>query len=341
MSQSPSGPPETGSRFAKSSARLRSTGGLDSHCRGSPLEGWLNIIRAECRNCRSRPILFPQFAPPYCRSPHTGWPIAARCARIWCVRPVSSRTHNNVVRGSCSTTRKWVTAARPWSVRVDTTVRRTRSRPIGASIVPLSAVGRPSTRARYSRVIRCSRIIRRRALCISSDFATTSNPEVSRSSRCTIPARSGSGPPAARPASAAARVGPRWPGAGWITTPGGLSTTSRQSSSNTTSKVTSPRGTGGPSTSATATESPGASRWFFGRVRPSTVTAPASIRRCAAARDGAAPRVARNASSRTPASPGSAVNAPLSAPPGGPVSAAPRPRTAAPPRRSRCRRRPR
>ena len=63
--------------------------------------------------------------------------------------------------------------------------------------------------------------------------ATTSRPEVSRSSRWTIPARTGSSPPAARPASAWARVPVRCPRAGCTTTPAGLSTTSRCSSSKT------------------------------------------------------------------------------------------------------------
>ena len=36
---------------------------------------------------------------PYSGSPATGWPIACRCARIWCVRPVSRRTRSSVVLG--------------------------------------------------------------------------------------------------------------------------------------------------------------------------------------------------------------------------------------------------
>ena len=67
------------------------------------------------------------------------------------MRPVSSRTRSSVVAGSRSITSKWVTAWRGRSLRVDTTVRRERSRPIGASMVPLSVSRRPVTSARYSR----------------------------------------------------------------------------------------------------------------------------------------------------------------------------------------------
>ena len=44
-----------------------------------PVNGWRNSSRAACRNCRSRPY---SPAVPYCGSPHTGWPIAARWTRI-------------------------------------------------------------------------------------------------------------------------------------------------------------------------------------------------------------------------------------------------------------------
>ena len=66
--------------------------------------------------------------------------------------------------------------------------------------------GRPSTSARYSRRISRSRSASWSARCTSSDLATTSRPEVSRSRRWTMPGRHGSAPPAARPASAWASV---------------------------------------------------------------------------------------------------------------------------------------
>ena len=96
-----------------------------------------------------------QPARPYSGSPATGWPIASRWARIWCVRPVSSRTRRSVK----SRERR----ARPRSASRPRAARRCRSRsgcgtrrsrPSGASIVPARAAGRPSTSARYSRVIR-------------------------------------------------------------------------------------------------------------------------------------------------------------------------------------------
>ena len=53
--------------------------------------GLVNAMRHACRKIRSR---VPDWrAPaPYRRSPATGWPRLARCARIWCVRPVPIRT---------------------------------------------------------------------------------------------------------------------------------------------------------------------------------------------------------------------------------------------------------
>ena len=54
---------------------------------------------------RSRP------AAPYSGSPQTGWPIACRCTRIWCVRPVSRRTRSSVACGSARSISKCVIAA--------------------------------------------------------------------------------------------------------------------------------------------------------------------------------------------------------------------------------------
>ena len=92
---------------------------------------------------------------------------------------------------------------------------------------PMRDGGRPSTSARYSRVIarRCSAAFSAR--WVGSSRATTSSPDVSRSRRCTIPGRSASSPPPARPASAWTSVPVACPRAGWTTTPAGLSTTSR------------------------------------------------------------------------------------------------------------------
>ena len=150
---------------------------------------------------------------PYSGSPATGWPMASRWARIWWVRPVSSRTRSSVVAGSASSSAKCVTAPRGWSVSVLTRVRWRRSRPRGASIVPVRAGGRPSTSARYSRTSARRASASRSARWVASSRATTSSPEVSLSRRCTIPARPAS-PPAARPASAWLSVPSRCPRGG-------------------------------------------------------------------------------------------------------------------------------
>ena len=66
----------------------------------------------------------------------------------------------------------------------------------------------------------------------SGERATTIKPDVSRSRRWTMPARSSSSPPSApASASACASVPLACPGPGWTTTPAGLSTTRRCSSS--------------------------------------------------------------------------------------------------------------
>ena len=69
------------------------------------------------------------------------------------MRPVSSVTRSSVSSGSARSVSKWVTAWCGSSVSVEIRVRTRRSRPSGASIVPRRAGGRPSTSARYSRVI--------------------------------------------------------------------------------------------------------------------------------------------------------------------------------------------
>ena len=81
-------------------------------------------------------------------------------------------------------------------------LRSPRSRPIGASMVPLGASGRPSTSARYSRLARAADHSWS-ARCDRLDFATTSSPDVSRSRRWTMPARRGP----LRPPRAGERLG--------------------------------------------------------------------------------------------------------------------------------------
>ena len=163
-------------------------------------------------------------APPYCGSPQTGWPIAARCARIWCVRPVSSRTRSSVVRGQPLDRPRSGSPPRAagrcgWT----STVRRARSRPdrgVDRAALGVQTARPPAPGTRAAPRARAAAPAAPRGP--ASVLATTSRPDVSRSRRCTIPARSGSAPPAARPRSASARVGPRCPGAGCVDQPGGL-----------------------------------------------------------------------------------------------------------------------
>ena len=91
---------------------------------------------------------------------------------------------------------------------------RWRSRPMGASIRPRRERGRPRTSARYSRSSARRRTRPCSRLKASSLRATTSSPDVSRSRRWTMPARS-AGPPVARvPRSAPASVPRVVPGPG-------------------------------------------------------------------------------------------------------------------------------
>ena len=169
------------------------------------------------RRGRARPAV------PYSGSPATGCPIASRCARIWCVRPVSSRTRSSVAPGTPRSISKCVTAgARLVGVgghpRAHAAVAARAARRSSRA----APAGRPSTSARYSRVISRSAAAPCSAACTASLRATTSRPEVSRSSRCTTPARSGSSPPATRPASACTSVPGRWPARGVDDDAGGL-----------------------------------------------------------------------------------------------------------------------
>src|SRR3954452_21400219 len=113
-----------------------------------------------------------------------------------------------------------------------------------------------------------------------------------------MPRRSSS-PPAATPTSAWTRVPVSWPPAGWTTSPDGLSTTRRCSSSyaRRSSRCSRCSGCGAPGP-ANSTSPPPCKRHDFARVSPSTLT-PAAITRSAAAREPTC--VATNASSRAPA----------------------------------------
>ena len=75
-------------------------------------------------------------------------PIAAKCTRIWCVRPVSRRASTSVSAGSASITVKCVRASRAPRPRTARFSGARWSRPSGASIVPERERGRPSISAR-------------------------------------------------------------------------------------------------------------------------------------------------------------------------------------------------
>ena len=160
-------------------------------------------------------------------SPETGRSIAARWTRIWCVRPVSRRTSSSACSGRSSTTSNRVTASRGSSVSSDRRVGSRRSRPIGASIRPVaSADARARARDSGARP-HARRIASWSAPYACSERATTSRPDVSRSSRWTIPGRSGSSPPAAPSVRSCAGERPAdAPAPGCIAMPAGLSTTS-------------------------------------------------------------------------------------------------------------------
>ena len=226
------------------------------------------------------------------------------------MRPVSSRTRSSVSCGSARSTSKWVTASRGSSVSVETRVRTRRSRPSGASIVPRRAGGRPSTSARYSRTSSRAASCALSAACTGSERARTSRPDVSRSSRWTIPARSrvvAAGDAArqrlheralrvpARRVDDDARRACRPPAGG---RPPTRSRSARPASSRARRR---PR----PAPRRAPARRP-RSTWRFGCTAPSTVTWPPSIRRCAAAREPACG--ARNTSSRSPAASGRAVS---------------------------------
>ena len=138
------------------------------------------------------------------------------------MRPVSRRASTRVSAGSASTHRE-VGARLAGAAAADGPPLRAhggrapaarRSSPSASAAGPRSGRG---TRARP----RAALIIAESRRCASASRATSISPEVSRSSRWTIPGRSASPPPSRSP-STSTSVGPRCPGAGWTTRPGRL-----------------------------------------------------------------------------------------------------------------------
>ena len=215
-------------------ARPRRGGGMPEPPRAAPAGGWPApaprppVGRAR-RSAGSRPRRRPDRRPP-------GGPRCSRWTRIWWVRPVCSSSRSRSATPKRPTTKASVRAARP--VGRD---RSSASGPAGAGrSAPRSRSGsrrggpRPAPR-------RCAGPGARRSPSPSrrwarSVLATTMSPEVSRSSRCTMPGRP-SAPPdrvVPRATSAFTSVSSQWPGAGCTTRPAGLSITARCSSSKTT-----------------------------------------------------------------------------------------------------------
>ena len=143
------------------SAACRSGGSGELTSIGAPVTGWAKARRAACRNWRSSPS-----RPARAVLGVAGDRVADRLqVRADLVRAPGLQAHAQQ-RGRAAAPRsssKCVTAARGSSVSVDMRVRTRRSRPSGASIVPVRAGGRPSTSARYSRVISraCSAALQR------------------------------------------------------------------------------------------------------------------------------------------------------------------------------------
>ena len=191
---------------------------------------------------------------------------------------------------------KWVTAARGSSVSVDIRVRTRRSRPIGASIVPARAGGRPvdqrevlagdlaRLQRRLERPVHVLGLARRRAA------RWCPCPAGARSRRGTGPRR-----PAARPSSAWASVPSRLPARRVHDHAGGLVDDEQvlvlvgdaEGGGRARRRPRGPARRGRPPRRRRSPRRP-ASRWRLATTAPSTRTAPASIRRC-----GARPRAQR------------------------------------------------
>ena len=134
--------------------------------------------------------------------------------------------------GSRRSISKCVRAARGASVSIDISARSRRSRPIGASIVPVRADGWPSTRAE---VLAAHRRARQQRLQRAVDLVVLGDDE--QPGRVAVEPVHDPGAPRLLAAGRDARRAPGRaspsgaPAPGWTTTPAGLSTTSRYSSS--------------------------------------------------------------------------------------------------------------
>ena len=125
------------------------------------------------------------------RRPTIGCPIAFRCTRIWCVRPVRGEQRSSVWRGSRRSTSQSVSGLAPallphGHLLAVAQVAAERQLDRGPCRRP---GGRARTPGRSSR--RCARRTPRRGDAGPGPYlATTITPDVSLSSRCTMPGRS-------------------------------------------------------------------------------------------------------------------------------------------------------
>ena len=81
----------------------------------SRVTGWTSASRVACSACRGKAGTPAARPGPYAGSPTSGWPMAATCTRIWCVRPVSSVQRNSVAMPKRSTTSTCVRAGLPFA----------------------------------------------------------------------------------------------------------------------------------------------------------------------------------------------------------------------------------
>ena len=139
--------------------------------------------------------------PPYAGSPTSGCPIAARCTRIWCVRPVSSvQRSKRAPRRNARRRRRACAPAcllrrPPSSCAASDGGRSARRRSSRAQRRPARPQGIRASRVRAASW-------RTSSVCASGVLATTISPLVSLSRRCTMPARGSAGKCGMRDAAA-------------------------------------------------------------------------------------------------------------------------------------------
>src|SRR6476659_8640193 len=182
---------------------------------------------------------------------------------------------------------------------------RSRSRgwrSIAALAVP-PATSAPTTMARYCRCTPRADNCATSAVCAGSVRATTITPEVSLSSRWTMPARGSSASPGSRGSSAFTNVPAGLPAPGCTTRPAGLSSTKTASSSYSTSSAMSSARAAvcGASTTSSTTASPPRTGSRGRTVRPSSRAWPPLIHSARRERENSGKSSARTASKRRPA----------------------------------------